>query len=257
MGVIEKAKMACEGSSNKVIDHFVGSAKMVGLGSGSKRKVNDYKLSRYACYLIVQNADSRKKEVALGQTYFAIQTRKQEILSKNYEDLTETEKRFYKREKIRRKNLALNKAARDAGVKNFDKFHNAGYKGLYNGETAGDLAKRKGLRYREDILDNMGSDELAANEFRISLASQKLKNENIQGEANANYAHFEVGSIVRCAIIEAGGTVPEKLPTPEKSLKELKKEELKKIDGGSSVSYPKNYSFSCKKMLDNSYNIML
>ena len=256
-GVIEKAKMACEGSSNKVIDHFVGSAKMVGLGSGSKRKVNDYKLSRYACYLIVQNADSRKKEVALGQTYFAIQTRKQEILSKNYEDLTETEKRFYKREKIRRKNLALNKAARDAGVKNFDKFHNAGYKGLYNGETAGDLAKRKGLRYREDILDNMGSDELAANEFRISLASQKLKNENIQGEANANYAHFEVGSIVRCAIIEAGGTVPEKLPTPEKSLKELKKEELKKIDGGSSVSYPKNYSFSCKKMLDISYNIML
>ena len=210
-GVIEKAKMACEGSSNKVIDHFVGSAKMVGLGSGSKRKVNDYKLSRYACYLIVQNADSRKKEVALGQTYFAIQTRKQEILSKNYEDLTETEKRFYKREKIRRKNLALNKAARDAGVKNFDKFHNAGYKGLYNGETAGDLAKRKGLRYR--------------------------------------YAHFEVGSIVRCAIIEAGGTVPEKLPTPEKSLKELKKEELKKIDGGSSVSYPKNYSFSCKKCL--------
>ena len=107
----------------------------------------------------------------------------------------------------------------------------------------------RSLRYREDILDNMGSDELAANEFRISLASQKLKNENIQGEANANYAHFEVGSIVRCAIIEAGGTVPEKLPTPEKSLKELKKEELKKIDGGSSVSYPKNYSFSCKKCL--------
>ena len=255
--VINKAVTSCSNSGNIVDNHFSQLGRMVSLGSDALREVSDYKLSRYACYLITQNADSSKKVVALGQTYFAIQTRKQEILSKNYEDLTETEKRFYKREKIRRKNLALNRAARDAGVKNFDKFHNAGYKGLYNGETAGDIAKRKGLRYREDILDNMGSDELAANEFRISLASQKLKNENIQGEANANYAHFEVGSIVRCAIIEAGGTVPEKLPTPEKSLKELKKEELKKIDGGSSVSYPKNYSFSCKKMLDNSYNIML
>ena len=240
-GVIEKAKMACEGSSNRVMDHFGGADKMINLAKGAKRKVCDYKLSRYACYLIVQNADSRKREVALGQTYFAMQTRKQEILEKNYENLTETEKRFYKREKIRRKNLALNKAARDAGVKNFDKFHNAGYKGLYNGETANDIAKRKGLRYREDILDNMGSDELAANEFRISLASQKLKNENIQGEANANHAHFEVGSIVREAIIEAGGTVPEKLPTPEKSLKELKKEELKKIDGGMFGNSFKNY----------------
>lgn len=240
-GVIEKAKMACEGSSNKVLDHFGGADKMINLAKGAKRKINDYKLSRYACYLIVQNADSRKKEVALGQTYFAIQTRKQEILQKNYEDLTETEKRFYKREKIRRKNLALNKAARDAGVKNFDKFHNAGYRGLYNGETAGDIAKRKGLRYREDILENMGSDELAVNEFRISLASQKLKNENIQGEANANHVHFEVGSIVREAIIETGGTVPEKLPTPEKSLKELKKEELKKIDGGMFGTSFKNY----------------
>ena len=246
-GVIEKAKMACQGSSNMVVDHFVGSAKMINLAKGAKRKVQDYRLSRYACYLIVQNADSRKKEVALGQTYFAVQTRKQEILEKNYEDLTETEKRFYKREKIRRKNLALNKVARDAGVKNFDKFHNSGYKGLYNGETANDTAKRKELQYREDILDNMGSDELAANEFRISLANQKLKNENIQGEANATHAHYEVGSIVRKAIIEAGGTVPEKLPTPKKSLKELKKEELKKLDGGSSASYPKNYSFSCKK----------
>ena len=231
-GVIQKAKIACEGSFNQTFDHFVDSAKMVELGSGSKRKLQDYHLSRYACYLIVQNADSRKKEVALGQTYFAIQTRKQEISSKNYEDMTEIEKRFYKREQTKRKNLILNKAARDAGVKNFDQFHNAGYKGLYNGETAGDIAKRKGLRYREDILDNMCSDELAANEFRISLASQKLKNENIEGEEKANQAHFEVGSIVRKAIIDAGGTLPEKFPTPKKSLKELKKEQLKKIKGG-------------------------
>ena len=211
--------------------------KLFALGSDASREIQDYKLSRYACYLITQNADTGKRVVALGQTYFAIQTRKQEILEKNYEDLTETEKRFYKREKIRRKNLALNKAARDAGVKNFDKFHNAGYRGLYNGETANDIAKRKGLRYREDILDNMGSDELAANEFRISLTSQKLKNENIQGEANANHAHYEVGSIVRQAIIEAGGTVPEKLPTPIKSLKEIKKEELQKIDGAMCVVF--------------------
>ena len=211
--VTSKAIIACQNSGNIVDNHFSQLGKMVALGSDTSREIQDYKLSRYACYLIVQNADSRKKEVALGQTYFAIQTRKQEILEKNYEDLTETEKRFYKREKIRRKNLALNKAARDAGVKNFDKFHNAGYKGLYNGETANDIAKRKGLRYRKDILDNMGSDELAANEFRISLTSQKLKNENILGEANANHAHYEVGSIVRKAIIEAGGTVPEKLPT--------------------------------------------
>lgn len=250
LGVIEKATIACEGSSNQVLDHFVGSAKMVGLGSGSKRKVKDYKLSRYACYLIVQNADARKKEVALGQTYFAVQTRKQEILSKDYADMTETEKRFYKREQTRRKNFILNKAACAAGVKNFDKFHNAGYKGLYNGETANDIAKRKGLRYREDILDNMGSDELAANEFRISLASQKLKNENIYGEENANNAHFEVGSIVRKAIIKAGGTVPEKLPTPEKSLKELKKENLKKIEGGCSFSFRLKLFVLVQKMLD-------
>ena len=235
--VINKAIIACQNSGNIVDNHFSQLGKMVALGSDASREIQDYKLSRYACYLITQNADTGKRVVALGQTYFAIQTRKQEILEKMYEDLTETEKRFYKREKIRRKNLALNKAARDAGVKNFDKFHNAGYRGLYNGETANDIAKRKGLRYREDILDNMGSDELAANEFRISLTSQKLKNENIQGEANANHAHYEVGSIVRQAIIEDGGTVPEKLPTPIKSLKEIKKEELKKIDGGMCVVF--------------------
>ena len=210
---------------------------MVSIGCGAKRQQVHYKLPRYACYLIVQNANPRYKTVALGQTYFAIQTRKQEISTKNYENMTETEKRFLTKEG----NYSLNQVAKKCGVRNFDKFHNAGYKGLYNGETANDIAKRKGLRYREDILDNMGSEELAANEFRISLASQKLKNENIQGEANANHAHYEVGSIVRQAIIEAGGTVPEKLPTPLKSLKELKKEELKKLDGGMFGNSFKNY----------------
>ncbi len=122
----------------------------------------------YACYLIVQNADPRKKEVALGQTYIAIQTRKQEIIEKEYNSLTEDEKRIYQRNLTRKGNYSLNQTAKKSGAKNFDKFHNYGYKGLYNGETANDIAKRKGLRYREDILDNMDSDELIVNLFRIS-----------------------------------------------------------------------------------------
>lgn len=235
--VIEKAKISCHNSNNQISEHFADVGKVLNVGNNAKMDIEDYKLTRYACYLIVQNADARKKEVALGQTYFAIQTRKQEILEKNYEDLSETEKRFYKRAQTRIKNQFLNKAARDAGVKDFAKFTNEGYKGLYNGETASDIAKRKGLRYREEILDNMGSDELAANEFRISLANQKLRNEKIKGENNANLAHYEVGKIVRNAIIEAGGTVPEKLPTPSKSLKEIKREELKKLKGGTSYLF--------------------
>ena len=189
--------------------------------------IQDYKLSRYICYLIVQNADPSKEVVALGQTYFAIQTRKQELSGKEYNELTENEKRFYQRNLTRKGNYSLNIAARDAGVKNFDKFHNAGYKGLYNGETANDIAKRKKLRYREDILDNMGSDELIANLFRISQTEQKLKNENIETEKNANKIHFEVGKKIRKTIMELGGTMPENLPTPDKSLKELEKENRK------------------------------
>ena len=141
---------------------------MVEIGSGAKRKQKDYKLSRYACYLIVQNADARKEIVALGQTYFAIQTRKMELTEEEYSKLSEDEKRLYRRKQSRIGNKALYKVAREKGVKNFDKFTNAGYKGLYNGETADDIAKRKGLRYREDILDNMGSVELGANIFRIT-----------------------------------------------------------------------------------------
>ena len=224
-GVIQKAMNACETSKYNVKDHFVGADKTVKMPSGAKPKIiQDYKLSRYACYLIVQNGDPRKKVIALGQTYFAIQTRKQELSEKEYNSLTETEKRFFQRALTRKGNYSLNQTAKKAGVKNFDKFHNAGYRGLYNGETADDIAKRKGLRYREDILDNMGSVELAANLFRITQTDQKLKNDNIKGENKANETHYTVGKIVRNAIKQANGTMPEDLPTPKKSLKELEKE---------------------------------
>jgi len=233
--IIEKAKIACQSSNNNIENHFPDLRKMVEIGSGAQRIREDYKLSRYACYLIVQNGDPRKKEVALGQTYFAIQTRKRELEEqrlKEYENMSEDEKRKFKRKKIKSENYELNKTAKNAGVKNFDRFTNAGYKGLYNGETANDIAKRKGLRYREEILDNMCSDELIANEFRISLTNQKLRNEGIKGDKNASKAHFDVGLAVRNTIKEVGGTLPEDFPTPNKSLKELEKDELKKISGG-------------------------
>ena len=223
-GVITKAKEACINSEYIIEDHFVDVDKMVKIGSKAERKVNDYKLSRYACYLIAQNGDSRKKVIALAQTYFAVQTRKQELTEKEYSKLTEDEKRFYQRSLTRKGNYSLNQAAKKAGVKNFDQFHNAGYKGLYNGETADDIAKRKVLRYREDILDNMGSDELIANLFRISQAEQKLKRDNIHGESKAKETHYEVGQEVRNTIKRLGGVMPEDLPTPKKSLKELEKE---------------------------------
>ncbi len=223
VGVINKAINVCKTSNYKVSDHFAGAGKMVDIGSNTSRNIEDYKLSRYACYLIAQNGDSRKKVIALAQTYFAIQTRKQELLEDEYNSLTEDEKRFYQRDLTKKGNYSLNQTAKKAGVKNFDKFHNAGYKGLYNGETANDIAKRKGLCYREDILDNMGSDELIANLFRISQTNQRLNKDNIQGEKAACLTHNKIGKIVRKAIKEAGGTMPEDLPTPNKSLKELKK----------------------------------
>ena len=222
--VIESAQVACSNSNNNVLDHFSQVGKMVDIGSNTSRNIVDYKLSRYACYLIAQNGDSRKKVIALAQTYFAIQTRKQELLELEYNSLTEDEKRFYQRDLTKKGNYFLNQTAAKAGVKNFDKFHNAGYKGLYNGETANDIAKRKGLRYREDILDNMGSEELAANLFRITQTDAKLKKDNITGEGNANEVHYNVGKKVRNAIADIGGTMPEDLPTPDKSLKELEKE---------------------------------
>ena len=178
--VINKAKDACKNSNINVFEHFVDAAKTIQMPKGATKNIKDYKLSRYACYLIAQNGDSRKEVIALAQTYFAIQTRKQEIAEKDYSLLTEDEKRFYQRNLTRKGNYSLNQTAKNAGVKNFDKFHNYGYRGLYNGESADDIAKRKGLRYREDILDNMGSDELIANLFRISQTEQKLKKDNTQ-----------------------------------------------------------------------------
>ena len=227
--VIESAKIACEKSNNAVSDHFTQVGKMINTGKTAKRKVVDFKLSRYACYLIVQNANPNKEVVALGQTYFAVQTRKQELTEKEYSMLTEDEKRFYQRNLTRKGNYSLNQVAKKCGVKNFDKFHNAGYRGLYNGETADDIAKRKGLRYREDILDNMGSEELAANLFRISQTESKLKRDNVTGEKAANETHYNIGKNIREVIAKNGGTMPEDLPTPKKSLKELEKEEIKKL----------------------------
>ena len=202
--VINKAKQACENSEISAFEHFVDVDKTIKMPKGAEKTIPDYKLSRYACYLIAQNGDSRKKVIALAQTYFAVQTRKQEITEKEYSMLTEDEKRFYQRNLTRKGNYSLNQTAKKAGVKNFDKFHNAGYKGLYNGETADDIAKRKGLRYREDILDNMGSDELIANLFRISQTEQRLKKDNVDTEKEACKTHNKIGKIVRNAIKQAG-----------------------------------------------------
>ena len=225
--VIDNAKTACEKSGYNIDEHFPEVGKLSKRNNGAVVQIKDYKLSRYACYLIAQNGDSRKETIALAQTYFAIQTRRQEISEKEYNSLTEDEKRFYQRNLTKKGNYSLNQTAKNAGVKNFDRFHNAGYKGLYNGETADDIAKRKGLRYREDILDNMGSDELIANLFRISQTEQKLKRDNIQGEKQAKETHFKVGKEVRNTIKRLGGTMPEDLPTPKKSLKELEKEKTR------------------------------
>ncbi len=225
--VIDNAKTACEKSGYNIDEHFPEVGKLSKRNNGAVVQIKDYKLSRYACYLIAQNGDPRKETIALAQTYFAIQTRRQEISEKEYNSLTEDEKRFYQRNLTKKGNYSLNQTAKNAGVKNFDRFHNAGYKGLYNGETADDIAKRKGLRYREDILDNMGSDELIANLFRISQTEQKLKRDNIQGEKQAKETHFKVGKEVRNTIKRLGGTMPEDLPTPKKSLKELEKEKTR------------------------------
>ena len=218
-GVIDKAKSACKNSMVDTNEHFVDADKLSINVNKGKRIINDYKLSRYACYLIAQNGDSRKEVIALAQTYFAIQTRKQEIIDEYYSDLPEDKKRLIIRKQIKNGNYNLNRTAVNSGVTDLARFHNSGYKGLYNGETADDIAKRKGLRYREDILDNMCSEELAANIFRIAQTDAKLKRESINSDMESNEIHYEVGKKVRETIQDLGGTMPEELPTPKKSLK--------------------------------------
>jgi len=227
--ILDKAKISCANSDISVSEHFTDVSKLSKRANNADVMIKDYKLTRYACYLIAQNGDSRKKVIALAQTYFAVQTRKQEINEKEYCELTEDEKRFYQRNLTRKGNYSLNQTAKNAGVKNFDRFHNSGYKGLYNGETADDIAKRKGLRYREDILDNMGSEELAANLFRITQTESRLKKDKICSEKEANKTHYNIGKNIREVIAKNGGTMPEELPTPKKSLKELEKETKKSL----------------------------
>lgn len=227
--VIDKAKITCEISNNKISDHFADAGKIVEAGATTKTII-DYKLSRYACYLIVQNADPRKKAVALGQTYFAVQTRKMEITEEEYAKLSEDERRLYARINVTNKNKLLAKSAKEAGVENFGKFNNYGYMGLYNGETAKQIAKRKNISEKEDILDYMGSEELGANLFRITQTEAKLKKDNVNNEKDACSTHYIVGNAIRETIKSLGGTMPEELPTPRKSIKEIEKEELKKIE---------------------------
>ena len=222
--VIEKAQVACSQSNNNINSNFGVNTKIVKTGVSSK-VIIDYKLSRYACYLIVQNANPKYNAVALGQTYFAIQTRKMELTEIEYNNLSEDEKRLYRRKQTRDGNKVLYKIASSKGVKNFDKFTNAGYRGLYNGESADDIAKRKKLRYREEILDNMGSEELGANVFRITQTEALLKKQKEKNEEMATDLHYTVGKTIRDAIEKLGGTMPEDLPMPDKSLKEIEEEQ--------------------------------
>lgn len=228
--VIEKAKEACRGSNNAVSDHFVDVNKIVNAGATSK-DIGDIQLSRYACYLIVQNGDPQKKVIALGQTYFAVKTRQQELIE-NYENLSEDQKRIAIRQEMKEHNKMLVAAAKDAGVEttlDYAIFQNYGYMGLYGGLKASDIKERKGLKKSQDILDYMGYEELAANLFRATQTEAKLRRENIQGKQEANKTHFEVGKKVRDTIKDLGGTMPEDLPTPEKSIQQLEREQKKKL----------------------------
>lgn len=229
--VIKTAQIACKISQQNVSDHFPEVRKMVTIGSGAQRKQVDYKLTRYACYLIVMNGDPRKEVIAWGQTYFAVKTRQQE-LAELYEQLSEDEKRLFIRGDIKQKNMLLAEAAHKAGIitnQEYAAFQDSGYRGLYGGLTARDIAENKGLQSGEEILDFMGSEELAANLFRITQTEAKMRREGTDTPAKANAAHYEIGTIVRKAIKEAGGTMPEDLPTPDKSIKELESETRRQI----------------------------
>ncbi len=215
---IERAKTACRNSGQDADDHFAGVSDMVAIGSGAERPINDYDLSRYACYLIAQNGDPRKEEIAMAQTYFAIQTRRQERRDLEIED----NKRVFLRGEMKVHNKNLCAAAKNAGVANYGIFQDHGYAGLYGGMRQKDIHQKKQLKKGEAILDHMGSEELAANLFRATQTEAKLRRENIQGEMNANLTHYDVGKKVRKTIEELGGTMPENLSTPE-NIKESKK----------------------------------
>ena len=231
---IERAKLACKNSGYEVDEQFADAVKTSPMPNGGVRELEDFMLSRYACYLIVMNGDPRKEIIAVGQTYFAVKTRQQELIE-NYEELTEDQKRIAIRKEMKRHNTALAEAAHDAGVIEpieFAVFQNYGYMGLYGGLKAQDIKKRKGLKKSQDILDHMGSTELAANLFRATQTEEKLRRDNVQGKAEANRTHYEVGAKVRKTIRELGGTMPEDLPTPEKSVKQIEREvERKKLKG--------------------------
>ncbi|WP_293730977.1 DNA damage-inducible protein D [uncultured Actinobacillus sp.] len=229
--VIDKAMKACESSHIKVSSHFVEANKMVQLGVGTQRQVSDFLLSRYACYLIVQNGDPSKPVIAAGQTYFAVQTRRQELADEEqFKQLQEDQKRLYLRNELKEHNKQLVETAQKAGVESnldFAIFQNHGYKGLYGGLDNKAIHARKGLQKNEKILDHMGSTELAANLFRATQTEEKLRRDNIQTKQEANQTHFDVGKKVRQTIQELGGTMPEDLPTPDKSIKTLENHQKK------------------------------
>lgn len=229
--VINRAKLACRNSGYEILDHFPEVRKMVEIGSNTIRELLDFELSRYACYLIVQNGDPRKEIIALGQTYFAIQTRRQEVAD-YFNELDEDNKRLVIRGNVKQWNQMLLEAARNAGVitnKEYAEFQNSGYKGLYGGLTAEDIHIKKNLKPKEKILDFMGSEELAANLFRITQTEAKLKRENVKTREKANKTHYTVGATVRKAIKDIGGTMPEELPKPEKSITQIEREQIMKL----------------------------
>lgn len=231
--LIEKAQTACENSDMAVDECFVEVNKTSPMPNGGVKLIDDYMLSRYACYLIVMNGDPRKEVIAVGQTYFAVKTRQQELID-HYDELSEDQKRLAIRKEMKAHNKSLAEAAQKAGViKSYDFaiFQNYGYQGLYGGLGAKEIHARKGLKENEQILDHMGSTELAANLFRATQTDEKLRRENIRGKEKANQTHYEVGRKVRQTIAELGGTMPEDLPTPEKSIKQIESEQKKRLKG--------------------------